>query len=109
MADRIATYGEFWLFYLRQHAHPTTRAVHVGGTLAGLALLLWGVALGPLWLVALAPVAGYGAAWASHLLVEHNRPATFGHPVWSLASDLRMALLLLTFRLEPELRRAGVG
>lgn len=105
---RFATYDEFWPHYLREHADPRTRLIHVAGTALALALLLWGVLVGPLWLLVAAVVAGYGFAWLSHLLVERNRPATFSHPLWSLWSDLRMAWLLVTGRLEAELRRAGV-
>lgn len=107
----MATHGgfeAFWPAYLRDHARPATRAVHVGGTLAGAALLLAGVIAGPWWLALLAPVLGYGCAWGSHLLVERNRPATFRHPLWSLRGDLRMAWLAVTGRLGAELRRNGL-
>jgi len=95
--------------YLREHANPRTRAVHAAGTMLGVLVLLWAVILGPLWLALVALVLGYVFAWGSHMLVERNRPATFSYPLWSLASDLRMAWLMLTGRLGPELRRAGLG
>jgi hypothetical protein len=109
MPDRIATYAEFWPWYLREHARPLTRAVHAAGTCLGLALLLWAVLVGPFWLLLVAVLAGYAFAWGSHLLVERNRPASFRYPLWSLLSVLRMAWLLLTGRLGPELARAGVS
>jgi hypothetical protein len=108
MSERIATYAEFWPHYLREHANPLTRKVHTAGTLAGMAVLAAAILAGSWWLGLLAVVLGYGFAWGSHLLVERNRPATFRYPLWSLWSDLRMAWLLLTGRLEAELRRAGV-
>jgi hypothetical protein len=109
MSGRIETYAEFWPHYLREHARPLTRLVHAIGTFAGLAVLLLALALGAWWLVLAALVIGYGAAWGSHLLVERNRPATFRYPLWSLWSDLRMAAMMATGRLEAELRKAGVA
>jgi len=32
-------------------------------------------------------VIGYGFAWVGHFGFEHNRPATFQHPFYSLAGD----------------------
>jgi hypothetical protein len=101
------SYAEFWPEYLREHANPLTRAIHAAGTGLAALVLLAGVLTGTWWLLLVAVVVGYGFAWGSHLLVERNRPATFRHPLWSLWSDLRMAWLLATGRLDAELRRAS--
>ncbi len=102
------TYPEFWRRYLRAHSRRSTRIVHYAGTVLALLALVAGAAVSPWWLLA-APVIGYGFAWTAHLLLEGNRPETFGHPAWSLASDARMAWLALTGRLAPHLAQAGVG
>ncbi|KAJ6798849.1 uncharacterized protein M6B38_138900 [Iris pallida] len=98
---------EFWSFYMSQHSKPSTRRWHFLGTLCSLLCLSLSVLLAKLWLLLLAPVVGYGFAWYSHLFVERNRPATFGHPVWSLICDLRMFFLILTGRMDGEIKRLG--
>ena len=102
------TYDQFWLVYLRAHAKPETRLLHYCGSLLALvclALAIW--RLDWRWLVA-APLVGYAFAWAAHFGLEGNRPATFGHPFWSLLSDFRMAGLWLAGRLRPHLERSGL-
>lgn len=108
MAERFSSFAEFWPFYLREHALPATRSIHVGGTWIAAVVLLLGILAGPWWLVLLAPVVGYGCAWISHMLVERNRPATFTYPAWSLRGDRRLAWLAATGRLGAELRRIGL-
>jgi hypothetical protein len=99
------TYPEFWRVYLAAHADPRTRGLHYLGTgLATAALVTAGIARDWRCLLA-APVAGYGFAWLGHIVFEHNRPATFGHPAWSLLSDFRMLGLFLAGRLGRELAR----
>ena len=100
------TYGEFWHRYLRAHGRASTRAVHYAGTFLALAALTAGLVLDWRWLVA-APLVGYGFAWTAHVLLEGNTPETFGHPIWSLVSDARMAILASTGRLGPHLAAAG--
>jgi hypothetical protein len=103
------SYREFWHRYLRAHRDPRTRGLHYLGTSGAVVALATAVATRDWrWLIA-APAIGYGAAWAGHLVFEHNRPETFGHPFWSLASDFRMLGLFLAGRLASELRAADLG
>jgi hypothetical protein len=104
----LSSYRDFWPYYLREHAKPRTRAIHIAGTLGALGSLALGAVLGePLFFTA-APLLGYGPAWYAHFFVERNRPATFTYPLWSLISDFRMCGLWLAGRLGPELERAGL-
>ena len=107
--ERIATYAEFWPFYLREHAKAKTRLWHIAGT--GVASVLFLAALVSLHfeLFFAALVIGYGPAWFAHFFVEGNRPATLRYPLWSLLSDFRMAAAWVTGRLGEELRKAQVA
>ncbi|HVY17164.1 MAG TPA: DUF962 domain-containing protein [Rhodopila sp.] len=102
------TYGEFWRYYLRAHSRPGTRALHYAGSLCALCLLAMAVAWDWRFLPA-AVVVGYGFAWVGHVAIERNRPATFGHPLWSLFSDFRMLALWAAGGLGAHLHRAGSG
>ena len=95
---KIATYGEFWPLYLREHAHPLNRRLHFLGTSIALALIIAAIALAdPRYLIG-AVLSGYGFAWIGHFFIEKNRPATFTYPLWSFISDWRMWLLTLLRR-----------
>ncbi len=102
-------YKSFWPVYLAAHSRKTTRLVHMAGTSLAILLLLVAIVLRNPWLVLAALITGYAFAWFSHGVVEHNKPATFGHPFWSLFSDLRMLALWLAGRLDSELTRHGIS
>ena len=94
-AERYQTFDEFFPFYLREHSNTTNRWVHFVGTSAGICAIVIAVAT-QTWLLALAaPVLGYGAAWYGHFFIEHNTPASFTYPLWSLRGDFRMYGLMV--------------
>jgi hypothetical protein len=98
-------FAEFWPEYVRAHRQAQTRAVHFAGTLLGWVALLSAVVLHRWALVAAAFIVPYAFAWASHFFVEHNRPASFEHPLWSWWADQKMVALMLTGRMREEVRR----
>ena len=61
-----------------------------------------------LWFLIAVPLVGYAFAWYAHFFVEHNRPATFGHPFYSLAADYRMLFLMMAGRWKPKSRGAAL-
>jgi hypothetical protein len=105
MESRPRRFADFWPHYVLAHRHPVTRAFHCAGTLLGWAIFLLAIVDHRPWLVLAALVVPYALAWFSHFLVEHNRPATFDHPLWSWLADQRMVRLILTGRMNEEVRR----
>jgi hypothetical protein len=106
---RIASYSEFWRYYLREHAKPATRAWHYLGTSCTVLCLLAAAILRQPWLLLASVILGYAPAWIGHFISEHNHPATFRYPLWSLVSDFRMFGAWVSGRLARELAAAGVG
>ena len=106
-APQFSSYDEFFDFYLQQHSKPTNRALHATGTALGLGLVAGALIVRkPLYALLFFPI-GYGFAWAGHFLVERNKPATFGHPLWSFISDFRMLGLMLTGKMEERMQRGA--
>ena len=97
MAQRYASFREFYPYYLSEHRDPTCRRLHFVGSALVLVLvgLVIAAVLSPWWLLAV-PVIGYGFAWVGHFFFEHNRPATFTYPLWSLFGDWVMFKDMLT-------------
>lgn len=88
--DGFQSFAEFYPYYLQEHSSAVCRRLHFVGT--SCVLLLLGYVLvsqNVVWLWAF-PVIGYGFAWVGHFFFEKNRPATFKHPLYSLAGDFVM-------------------
>ena len=85
---RYSSFAEFYPYYLSEHSNRTCRRLHFAGSSLVLGVVL-AVAIGslsPWWLLSL-PFIGYGFAWVGHFFFEHNRPATFTYPLYSLLGD----------------------
>jgi hypothetical protein len=61
--------------------------MHFVGSSLGLACVAAAIATRNGWYLLLGVLIGYGLAWAGHFFFERNRPATFRHPLYSLAGD----------------------
>ena len=98
MPTEYRSFREFYPDYLAEHRNAVSRRLHFAGTLLVLATLGFAVATARWgWLLAM-PVFGYGLAWLGHFVFERNRPATFRHPLYSLAGDFVMFRDMLTGR-----------
>lgn len=105
--DEPRSFLQFWTFYVLAHRQPLTRNLHTVGTLTGWLLLVLAIVLGRPWLVLAAFVVPYALAWFSHFFVEHNRPATFGHPLWSWLADQKMVAMVLVGKMDQEVQRCA--
>ena len=101
------TFAKFWPEYVRAHSSGATRVMHFVGTLAGWAILVMAVVMKKWWWIALALVVPYGFAWIAHFFVEHNKPATFEHPLWSWWADQKMVAMMVVGKMGEEVKRVG--
>lgn len=93
---QIDSFRHFYAYYLTQHADPVCRTLHFIGSTLVLATLGLAIATRNPWLLIAMPAIGYGFAWAGHFMFEKNKPASFGHPFYSFASDWVMWWHMLT-------------
>ena len=100
----IGTFAEFWPYYVRAHSRPLTRLLHAIGSILALGAIAAAIVVNP-WFFLAAPAIGYAFAWYGHFFVEHNKPATFGHPFYSLAADYVMLWKILTGRMSEEVAK----
>ncbi|MDY6943397.1 MAG: DUF962 domain-containing protein [Pseudomonadota bacterium] len=100
MTERYQRFRDFYPFYLSEHSNSTCRRLHFLGS--ALVLVVSGIMLltGRWWLVLTLPLFGYGFAWVGHFFFEHNRPATFTHPIYSLIGDWCMFKDMLTGKIK---------
>jgi hypothetical protein len=105
MRGQFATFDDFWIFYVQQHKNKLCRTLHVTGTTVAMALVATALVKRRATPLLLAPIAGYGLAWAGHLIFEKNLPTTFSHPVWAARAGLKMWLLTVTGQMDAELVR----
>ena len=96
---RFASFREFYPHYLAEHANRTCRRLHVVGSTLVIACLVALVVTRTWWWLAAAFLCGYGFAWIGHFFFEHNKPATFRHPLYSFAGDWLMYAQVLTGRM----------
>ena len=87
----VRSFTEFYGFYLSEHSNRSSRRLHFVGTILFVSQWLLALPLQNPWLWLTGPVTGYAFAWAGHFFFEHNKPATFRHPVYSLLADFVMA------------------
>ena len=81
MAERYATFAEFYPFYLSEHTNRICRRLHFVGTTIGLVCLLTALATGRVWYV----IAGL---------------ATFTYPLYSFMGDRVMWRDILVRRIK---------
>ena len=102
----FASFADFWTFYVCEHMHAGSRMLHYIGAVGALACVVYAALTRTLLPLACAPLVGYAFAWLGHACLEHNRPATWGWPWWSLRAELRMVRLACMGRMRAEIARA---
>ena len=97
---KYSTFTAFYPFYLSEHSNRTCRRLHFVGTSLGLVFFASAIATQNWWLLLAGFVCGYAFAWVGHFFFEHNRPATFSYPFYSLLGDWVMWKDMLSGRIK---------
>ena len=85
--SRFNSFAQFYPYYLSEHQNMTCRRLHFVGSTLILALLTYALMTEQWMLLWFVPFLGYGFAWVGHFFFEHNKPATFKYPFYSLLGD----------------------
>jgi len=96
---QFASFREFYPFYLNEHANRACRRLHFVGTSLVVLCLVALALTRNVWWIAAALLCGYGFAWVGHFFFEHNKPATFRHPLYSFIGDWAMYAQMLSGRI----------
>ncbi|WJG09867.1 DUF962 domain-containing protein [Aliiglaciecola sp. LCG003] len=97
---QFVSFDEFYPFYLQEHQNLTCRRLHFVGSTLVLVTLLTAIFTQQWMLLLFIPLLGYGFAWVGHFFFEHNKPATFQYPFYSLAADWVMYKDILSGKLK---------
>ena len=97
--SRFSSFAEFYPFYLSEHRHPTCRRLHFLGSSLAIGCIVAAILDANAWWIVGAFAAGYGFAGTGHAFFEHNRPATFRHPLYSFIADWALYRDMLTGRI----------
>ncbi|MGS2721147.1 Mpo1-like protein [Paraglaciecola aestuariivivens] len=85
--QQFNNFAEFYPYYLAEHQNLICRRLHFIGSALIIALIIYTLFTSQWQLLWFIPVLGYGFAWAGHAFFEHNKPATFRYPLYSLLGD----------------------
>ncbi|MFT7261352.1 MAG: hypothetical protein ACI9MS_003226 [Glaciecola sp.] len=96
MEQKYTNFSEFYPYYLSEHANSTCRLLHFIGSWLVLFLITYALITSRFALLWFIPIIGYGFAWVGHFFYEHNKPATFQYPFYSLMGDWVMFKDILT-------------
>jgi hypothetical protein len=96
MAERFASFADFYPYYLSEHSNRTCRRLHFVGSTIGLACGVVAIVRHKPSLILTGVAIGYGMSWIGHFFFEKNRPATFQHPLYSFAGDWAMWREIIT-------------
>ncbi len=100
MSQTYKTFADFYPYYLAEHSDRTCRRLHFIGSALVLVVLAYVIATLNFMALLLVPLIGYGFAWVGHFFFEHNKPATFKHPLYSLIGDWVMFKEMITGKIK---------